>query len=237
MKKLGIIGGVGPLATAYFMDMLVRMTDADTDQQHPEILIHSAPSIPDRTAYILGKSDESPLDKVVSIAKGLESQGVSHIATPCITLHYFHDEISRMLGIPLVNAVSVTDEHLCENGIHTAGIMATDGSVKGGVFDRFFQNTKCVYPSSQMQALVMDIIYGCVKSGKPVDMEKFDAVAGELREKGAQCIVLGCTELSVIKRDYNIGADFIDAMEALALRSLEMCEAPIKPESKILITK
>lgn len=237
MKKLGIIGGVGPLATAYFMDMLVRMTDADTDQQHPEIIIHSAPSIPDRTAYILGKSDESPLDKVVSIAKGLEAQGVSHIATPCITLHYFHDEISRTLGIPLINAVTVTDEYLCENGIHTAGIMATDGSVKGGVFDRFFQKTKCVYPSSQMQALVMDIIYGCVKSGKAVDMEKFDAVAGELREKGAQCIVLGCTELSVVKRDYNIGAGFIDAMEALALRSLEMCEAPIKPESKSLITK
>ena len=68
-------------------------------------------------------------------------------------------------------------------------------------------------------------------------MEKFDAVACELREKGAQCIVLGCTELSVIKRDYNIGAGFIDAMEALALRSLEMCEAPVKFQSKSLITK
>ncbi len=237
MKTLGIIGGVGPLATAYFLDMLIRMTDAETDQQHPEMIIYNAPSIPDRTAYILGRSEESPLPKVISIAKQLEQQGVSHIATPCITLHRFHDEINRETSIPIINAVAEADEYLASNGIETVGIMATDGSVQGGVFERFFKKTKRVYPSEAMQAYVMDIIYKCVKSGRPVDMDKFRAVADELRRNGAQCIILGCTELSVVKRDCGIGAGFLDAMELLALRSLEMCGAPIKPECFDLITK
>lgn len=236
MKTLGIIGGVGPLATAYFLDMLVRMTDAETDQHHPEMIIYNAPSIPDRTAFILGKSDESPLPKVVSIAKRLEEQGVSHIATPCITLHRFHDEISREINIPLVNAVTAVDEYLAAMGIKKVGIMATDGSVRGGVFERFFSRTERVYPSPEKQAYVMDIIYNCVKSGRAVDMKKFRAVADELFQHGAECIVLGCTELSVVKHDYPIGAGFLDAMELLALRSLEMCGAGVKPEYADLIT-
>lgn len=236
MNTLGIIGGVGPLATAYFLDMLVRMTDAQTDQQHPDMIIYNAPSIPDRTSYILGKSDESPVPRVIEIAKKLEDQGVSHIAAPCVTLHRFHDEISGALSVPLINAVAETDEYLASHGIETAGIMATDGSVRGGVFKKYFKKTKCIYPSKMSQELVMEIIYGSVKSGRPVDMHRFCAIADELRSEGAQCIVLGCTELSIVRRDYDIGAGFLDAMEVLACASLRACGAPVKKEYEELIT-
>ena len=60
MRTLGVIGGLGPMATAFFMQMVIEMTEADRDQEHIEMLIHNCPSIPDRTSYIVGTSQENP---------------------------------------------------------------------------------------------------------------------------------------------------------------------------------
>ena len=74
--SLGIIGGMGPMATAYFMELLIDMTKADSDKEHLEMIIYNVPAIPDRTAYILGKSPESPLPQLMRIAKNLKEQSV-----------------------------------------------------------------------------------------------------------------------------------------------------------------
>ena len=88
---LGVIGGLGPLATAYFLELITKMTDAEKDQDHLEIIIHSKPSIPDRTEYILGKSNENPMQDFIAISKSLASAGTQCIAIPCMTAHYFYD--------------------------------------------------------------------------------------------------------------------------------------------------
>ena len=67
MNRLGIIGGLGPMATAYFMELVTKMTQADTDQEHIDMIIYSRPSIPDRTKYILGESKESPLPAMIEL--------------------------------------------------------------------------------------------------------------------------------------------------------------------------
>ena len=67
MKKLGVIGGLGPMATAYFLQLLTQMSDAETDQEHMEILLHSKPRIPDRTRFILGRSGENPLPQMIEV--------------------------------------------------------------------------------------------------------------------------------------------------------------------------
>ena len=96
--RLGIIGGLGPMATAYFMELLINMTDAKCDQDHLEMIIYNCPSIPDRTAYILGKSNANPVVPIIKIGKKLKEQNVDCISIPCITAHYFHDEIEEKTG-------------------------------------------------------------------------------------------------------------------------------------------
>lgn len=238
MNRLGIIGGVGPMATAYFMELVTKMTQADTDQEHIDMIIYSRPSTPDRTKYILGESKESPLPAMIEVGKALVEQHATRIAIPCITAHYFHDELEKAIRVPIIHGIAETVQYLSERGYKSAGIMATDGTVRTGLFTEELQkkNMTAVYPDETGQAYVMDLIYRNVKAGKPVDMEKFQAVADELHRKGAEVILLGCTELSLIKRDYPLQAGFLDVMEVLAKCSVEECAA-LKEEYNELITQ
>ena len=104
-KKLGVIGGLGPMATAVFLEMVVEMTDADVDQEHIEMLIHHCPQIPDRTSYILGNSSENPEIKMIEVEKELERQGAEMIVLPCVTSTYFWKELSGAVDIPVLNIV------------------------------------------------------------------------------------------------------------------------------------
>lgn len=238
MKKLGVIGGLGPIATAYFYELLIKMTEADRDQDHIEMIIFSKPSIPDRTEYILGRSTESPVEPMIDIGKALVLAGVDYLAIPCITAHYFHDELTLGIGTPIIHIIRETVASLKEHGIHTAGIMATDGTIHSGMFQRelMSQGIKPLVPSKECQAYVTELIYKDIKSNRPAQMDKFRAVDEELKGMGAQVIILGCTELSLIKRDYEIGSGFIDAMEVLARCCVNLCGAKLKQEYINLIT-
>ncbi|MCR5196786.1 MAG: amino acid racemase [Pseudobutyrivibrio sp.] len=238
MKKLGIIGGLGPMATAYFMRRIIDMTDAKTDQENIEMIVYNCPSIPDRTGYILGKSKESPLPKMVEIANNLERQNIDYIAMPCITAHYFHDQLTDSVYVPISNGIKESAEYLKKEGINRVGIMATDGTAQMHLFDSVFKdyNIECVYPDSESQKLIMSIIYDDVKAGKPASMDNFYSVKKQLMEAGAQIIILGCTELSIVKRDNDIGPNVLDIIDVLAQDCVKKC-AVLRDEYKDLITK
>lgn len=236
---LGVIGGLGPMATAYFMELVTDMTDAATDQEHLPMLIYSAPSIPDRTRYILDNTSENPLPEMLRIGNVLTQQGAERIAIPCVTAHYFFDELESGISAPLINGVMEVAQHLKDHGITKAGIMATDGTVKSRVFHRELEKLgiEAVVPSADRQADVMSLIFDNIKAGKPVNLIRFSDIAEELRSNGAQAIILGCTELSLIKRDHAIGAGFLDAMEILAQQAVLQCGKPLKEKYRSLISK
>lgn len=236
--KLGVIGGLGPMATARFMEMVIDMTEAQSDQEHVEMIIYNCPHIPDRTSYILGKSQSNPLPAMVEVGQKLASQGVGCIAIPCITAHYFYNELTRELPVPIIPVISETAKELRQKGITCAGIMATDGTVQSGIFQSRLEaaGIKALLPDSENQQAVMDIIYKNVKAGLPVDMESFRRVSEHLRQKGAQAIILGCTELSLVSRQNPIGSGYIDAMEVLAQRAVLRCGGKLKEKYKSLIT-
>lgn len=241
MKKLtlGVIGGLGPIATAHFMELVIKMTDACTDQEHLDMIIYNFSSIPDRTSYILDNTKKNPLPDIIKIGKALTEQKVDFIAIPCITAHYFGDALQEEITAPVIHIVRETVAHLKENGITKAGIMATDGTITAGLFQKELENNGItpIVPSKDYQTDVMSLIYDCVKADKPADMEKFNRVKNELQKNGAETIILGCTELSLIKRDYPIGKGFIDAMEVLAQKSVLKCGAQIKETYRNLITQ
>ena len=236
-KKLGVIGGLGPMATAYFMELLTRMSDAKTDQEHMEVLIYSLPSIPDRTRYILGESDQSPLPAMLSAGEMMRAAGTEMLAVPCVTAHYFHEELEQELGIPVINAPAETAAYLAGEKKTCAGIMATDGTIRSGLMQNALRahGIQSIVPGEESQKKIMSMVYDEIKAGNPVDMEKFRQASAELFGRGAQVILLACTELSLIKKDNALPAGYLDVLDVLARCAVERCHH-VREEYRTLIT-
>ena len=238
MQKLGVIGGLGPMATALFMKMVIEMTDAAVDQEHIEMIIYNCPQIPDRTNYILGISDEDPAPEMIRIGKTLGEQGVGLIAIPCVTANYFYEQLSEAIPVKIIDVIGEMCSYLKERNYKCVGLMATSGTVQSRLFQKVFEELGCklVLPSEERQKDVMHIIYQNVKANRPVDMDKFHAVSEELHRAGAEVIILGCTELSVVHENEVIGAGYLDAMQLMAKCAVETC-GTLKEEYEEIVTR
>ena len=225
MKKLGIIGGLGPLATAYFYRRVIEYTPAGTDQEHIETWIGSCPQIPDRTAFLLGESDEDPLPKMIEVGRALRSQGAEVLAIPCITAHAFHKEMEEGIGIPVLHAIRELGEVCRTCGITRLGVMATDGARKTSIYEDNLKeyDVTCLWPGRKGQEIVMSMIYNDVKAGRSIGVGDFGSVAKELFDSGAQAIVLGCTELSQAKESLALDPRYIDIIDVLAEACVREC--------------
>lgn len=224
---VGVIGGVGPQATAYFLDMVVRLTDAARDQDHLDMVVLNHAAIPDRTAFILGESDEDPGPVMAEDARLLAAFGVELLVLPCNTAHHFTAEIEAAVDVPLLNIVGETVAEVVRRvpGPATVGVLATSGTVRAGVYQRAAEaaGAACLVPDDAGQATLMRIIYEQVKAGRPVDLAALGDVVRGLRGRGAQAVVLGCTELSVVAADHDLLTDrtIVDSLDVLARRTIE----------------
>lgn len=227
MEKLGIIGGMGPAATARLFSRIIDFTDVESDQEHIDITIINRPSIPDRTAFLLGNSDESFVPHLKEIALKLEDMGCGVLALPCNTSHALIDEIedvlteSRIVNMPLSSMLFASSLG-CEN----VGVLATDGTIRTEVFQRSADASGIgsSIPSYGAQEMVMDIIYKWVKAGTIPDAVLLESIFEDLEAKDCDAFVLGCTELSLIDvpalwKDIPI----IDALDVLAWKCVQEC--------------
>ncbi len=232
---VGVIGGVGPQATAYFLDMVVRLTAAERDQDHLDMVVLNHASIPDRTAFILGRSDENPGPVMAEDARRLAAFGVDFLVLPCNTAHHFTQEIEAAVDVPLVNIVAETVAEVRRRvaDLTAVGLLATSGTVRAGVYQRAIEaaGARTVLPDEEGQASLMRIIYEQVKAGRPVDVEEFRALVASLRARGAEAVVLGCTELSVVAADFDLLAQdpaLVDSLDVLARRTIERAGGTVR---------
>lgn len=234
-QAVGVIGGVGPMATVYYMQRVIEMTKAGCDQEHINMLVFNDCDIPDRTAFITEKSPDNPLPVMVEDAKRLEAAGCEFVVIPCNTAHYFYDEFEQAVEIPVVNIVEETIRYAKARvqDLSCVGIMATTGTIVTGTYQKYAERAGLSFavPDEDEQDLLMQIIYDGVKAGKPVPRADFDRVANHLRAKGAQCLILGCTELSVLKRDLPINdPDVLDSIDVLASETVRRSGKPFTDE-------
>ncbi|WP_353951309.1 amino acid racemase [Knoellia sp. S7-12] len=232
-EPVGILGGVGPMATVYFMQRVLEMTDAGRDQDHVDMLVWNHASIPDRTAYLVGDSDESPGPVMAEDARQLERAGAKFIALPCNTAQAFLDEVQAAVGIPVIDIVAetVAAAQAAVPGLTTLGILATDGTLRSEIYHRAAgaAGLTPVTPDDVAQKDVMSMIYDGVKAGMPVERERFDAAVAHLRDKGAGAIVLGCTELSILQTDLQVDEpDIVDSLDALAARTVTLAGGQLR---------
>lgn len=225
MKNItvGVLGGLGPMASVYFYEMVVNMTDAKTDQEHVDMIITNRATTPDRTAFIVDNSKEDPSNILIDDAKKLEKYGVDFIVMTCNTAHYFYEKIEKNVNIPLVNIVEETIKHAKDTNHKKLGILATTGNIKTRLYQNMCEKYGIEYLvlDETRQSQIMEIIYDDIKSGKPANMDKFNSIVDYLKLNNCDGVILGCTELSILKNDNNLDGNFyIDSLEVLARETI-----------------
>ena len=224
MKKLGVIGGMGPEASCYYYENVIAHTDASKDQEHIDMVILSHATMPDRTEAIMSGDDKHLIQLLQEDARTLESLGVANIAITCNTSHYFYNQIQKAVQVPVINMIheSVAFAVKEYDNVKKIGIMATDGTINSRIYHKECRKMGVtpVKPSEERQKDVMSLIYDDIKSGRPGDRNKFDRVMNEFVRKGCDAVILACTELSVFKGRHEIPSICLDAMDVLVRESI-----------------
>ena len=232
-KVLGVLGGMGPLATQLFYKMIIERTEAHCDQEHLNMLILSHATMPDRTKEILEGRTEELFELLLKDAKMLESNGAGVIAIPCNTSHVLIDRLQAGIGIPIINMVEETVAHIADtvkgNDLKVA-VLATDGTINTGLYQKALERAGItpVIPSPQSQKLVMKLIYDGVKNGGEIDFSDFLTIQDEISGQECQAAILACTELSCFREMYQLPPYYIDAMGMLTEKSILACGGKIK---------
>ena len=230
--RLGVLGGMGPQATNTFYQFVIDRTDAATDQEHVNALILSDSGMPDRTGAILGTQEarRAVFQRLLADARLLEGAGCTVIAVPCNTSHFFLDDVQKEISIPILHMIRETAKALHAQGRTRPGILATDGTIQTGLYQKEFAalGIQAVVPTPAAQKLVMSLIYDDVKAGRDGDPQKFAAVHRDLEAQGCDCGVLACTELSVFADKHHLPPFYTDAMAVLAERAVLACHRPLR---------
>ncbi len=224
----GILGGMGPLATADFLRKFIENTPAKTDQDHIPTLVHNVPQIPDRTASILG-AGPSPLPELLQGARFLVDSGASVIAMPCNTAHHWHRDLQAASPIPILHIVDSVHWALSRrNGSPVArvGLLATSGSLMAGFYQSRLaeHGVHCLVPEPDEQHRLVMAAVTLVKSGAVAQARALLlAAADRLIADGAQRVILGCTEIPIALADVPDAYHglFLDATDALARCSVQ----------------
>lgn len=219
--RIGIVGGMGPMAGVFLQKLIIEATPTQKDQDHIQVVCFTNPQIKDRTASLASDGGKGYLTDIIESTQLLARAGVNVIVIPCNTAHARLSEIQKSISVPVVNMITVGLENLVAAYGHTSiGLLATQGTIREQVYQNSILGKEFTWitPSLEDQQKIMEIIYA-IKAGK--EEEKIRAIlpiARDLIIRGAQVILLGCTELSMYF-DYvakNINYPVFDPLRAVA---------------------
>ncbi|MBT8370857.1 MAG: amino acid racemase [Deltaproteobacteria bacterium] len=225
-KTIGILGGMGPEATLDCFSKIIKNTPAQIDQDHLRVVMDSNPKVPDRTAAIIGDG-ESPVAVIVDGCAALERAGADFIIIPCVSAHFFFTEIQQQAHLPILSIFNAVAESIIRDypGIRTVGLLATTGTIKGGLFQNRLarEKIKTIVPDGPLQSKIMAAIYD-LKNARPSRTRPeitadLVAVADKLisqKENGAQAIIAGCTEIPLALKKKNLAVPYFDCLTILA---------------------
>lgn len=222
-KTIGILGGMGPDATALFFQRVIALTPAQCDQEHIPIIINNNPQIPDRTDAILANG-ENPVPALQDAIIILEKASVDFIFIPCNTVHVYYDEMQRCVDVPIVNLIeSVVDDILKRfPDINKVGLLSTLGTIKSGLYHKRLlkHDIELVAPNEVQHDNLQGAIQELKKQSK--DTSAIQSLANDLVRAGVEGIILGCTELSLIAKQLILSVPVFDSIEILAEKAVRL---------------
>jgi aspartate racemase len=222
-KTIGILGGMGPEATQDLFGKIIANTPAEKDQDHLRVVIDSNPKVPDRTAAILA-GGESPVPVMKAGVAALKRAGADFVVIPCVSAHFFLDELQRDAGLPILSMFEVTAGHIRRHypDIRKVGMLATSGTIQGGRFREKLAaaGIETLAPEDADQKGVMAAIYEIKGAAggrqRAVIAAEIRAIAGRLVQRGAQGVVAGCTEIPLVLMPGDLDVPVFDTLALLA---------------------
>jgi len=228
IRRLGVLGGMGPLATVDFLHKVVACTAAVRDQDHVPMVVEFCPQIPDRVKALL-EQGRSPLGDLIAAAQALERSGADGLVMPCNTAHAWYDSIVEAINIPMLHIVDVVLSEAQETRACDAiGLLATSGTLKCGIYQTRDQGLTWITSTEQEQERWVTPGIAAIKSRRLSEgAASLRLAAQALTNRGAKVIVLGCTEipLGLLQRDVNVS--LIDSSLALARASVAWAGRPL----------
>jgi len=226
---VGVLGGMGPDATAEFYRRLIALTPARRDQEHLHVIIDADPGVPDRTAALLGDG-ESPLPRMRAAVERLVAAGVDLIAVPCNTAHVWLRGLQEGVPIPIIDMVEETACAAASKlpAASPVGLLATTGTLYSGLYDGALAShgLRVVHPDDAGQRRVMDGI-SRVKSGdQSIAKSILIETAQRLVDRGVRALVLGCTEIPLVLGAGDVAVSVFDSLDVLARRVLALVRSP-----------
>lgn len=231
--RVGILGGMGPAATADFYRKLVEATPARRDQDHIPVLMEADPTIPDRTESFL-RGGPSPLPSLLRGARALQARGAQLVAMPCNTAHLWYDDIAAGLDIPMVHIVDAVVDDLFEQlgeralGPVRVGLLATGATVAGELYPRRAAQAartrawRWVLPAAPAQATLEAGIAAVKGSELARGTALVEDALAALQDQGIDAVVYACTEVPLALGEHPRGglasSDSTAALARLTVR-------------------
>lgn len=235
-KIIGIVGGMGPLASCDLYRKIIMNTKASRDSDHIHVIVDSNTKIPDRTDAILYHG-KSPLPMLIESARKLEQMGAEIIIIACNTSHFFIDEIRECVHCEVISIIEAVYEEVKRKELQSISLFATEGTAKTGIYQSVFKegNLKLRVSNDEEQKIITDLIYNGIKKGNyEYDGAAFQNLIIKQSLEGEQAFILGCTELPIAVSLYHIEGNFIDPSLCLAHVAIIKAGGQVFSESTLL---
>lgn len=218
MKRIGIIGGMGPLATVDLYKKIIDLTGASKDQENISLIIDSCPDIPDRTDYILNPDvAKNPLPFLIQSANRLRNCNCDAICLSCNTAHFFIEEIQDSVDVKILRMNEIVVDALLKDygNVRNVAVLATTGTKVAKIYEKILSkhNINSVFIDEKTQNLIMKCIYA-VKANKINEFKPiFKSIMQNLE---ADVFIAGCTEIPILLEDYDGDKYIVDSTLELA---------------------
>jgi aspartate racemase len=196
-RLIGVLGGMGPLATIDFMQKVIEATPAERDQDHVPMIVYCVPQIPDRVGAACAGTDE-PLPAMLAGIRTLEQAGVEAIAIACNTAHAWYDQLAASAQIRVIHMAQAVIDAAPQNTGPVA-VMATIGTLQTGIYQAYLEKAGWLafVPNKPDQDMILDAIAAVKRGEIERARASFDIAAASLLSSGADRLLLACTELPV----------------------------------------
>jgi aspartate racemase len=224
MKRLGILGGMGPAASAEFITRLVQQTPATCDQEHIPFVLWNDPTVPDRSISIRN-NDDTPLPYLIEGVQALKYSGCDLIVIPCNTAHFWFNELSK-LNIKIIHIVdSVADALRDANVTGTIGVMGTHATVEFGLYQYMLNKSgwDCITPTKEEMNNLVQPAIDLIKGGSIEEAHlMLMIVVKSLIDRGSKAVVLGCTEIPLAVKEVEVnGTPLINSIDSLVKSAIK----------------
>lgn len=236
-KTVGVIGGMGPAATADFLRRLVDVTAAEDEAHHVRVVVDSDPTIPSRAAYFAGVG-MSPLPRLVEIVTGLERLGADIFVMPCNSAQVFAQDIAAAVKGEFIDWVDTTVSAVADGNVRRVALLATSGAIEARLYHESLaaRGVDLVEPSETVLSRLMAAIYGpegIKAAGARSTMASvlLDGVLRDIAQRDdVDAVLVACTDISAMRLDERVDerVPILDASQLVAVRTVQAAGGRVK---------